>query len=299
MKIVVSGGTGLIGGALIDRLVKAGHSIVILTRSPQKATHPSDNVTFASWSQVESAISGSGAVVNLAGESIAGRRWTVELKKSILSSRVDATSAIVKAINRMSPEHRPKVFVSASAVGFYGDSGDRILTENSPAGGDFLAGVCRMWEAEARGIDKSVRLVIPRIGIVLHPSGGALQKMLLPFKLGIGGPLGSGDQYFPWIHLDDMVTILMECIENESFEGPINAVAPKVVTMNEFSHVLAKILHRPSLFKVPSFALNLALGESAAAVTGSQRVLPEKLDQLSYNWRFAHLDEALRDLLKA
>jgi uncharacterized protein (TIGR01777 family) len=299
MKVVVSGGTGMIGGTLVDRLVKAGHSIVILTRSPQQATHPSDNVTFASWSQVESAISGSGAVVNLAGESIAGRRWTVELKKSILSSRVDATSAIVKAINRMSPEHRPKVFVSASAVGFYGDSGDRILTENSPAGGDFLAGVCRMWEAEARGIDKSVRLVIPRIGIVLHPSGGALQKMLLPFKLGIGGPLGSGDQYFPWIHLDDMVTILMECIENESFEGPINAVAPKVVTMNEFSHVLAKILHRPSLFKVPSFALNLALGESAAAVTGSQRVLPEKLDQLSYNWRFAHLDEALRDLLKA
>lgn len=299
MKIVVSGGTGMIGGALVDRLVKAGHSIVILTRSPQQATHPSDNVTFASWSQVESAISGSGAVVNLAGESIAGRRWTVELKKSILSSRVDATSAIVKAINRMSPEQRPKVFVSASAVGFYGDSGDRILTENSPAGGDFLAGVCRMWEAEARGIDKSVRLVIPRIGIVLHPSGGALQKMLLPFKLGIGGPLGSGDQYFPWIHLDDMVSILIECIENESFKGPINAVAPNAVTMNEFSHVLAKTLHRPSLFKVPSFALNLALGESAAAVTGSQRVLPEKLDQFNYNWHFAQLNEALRDLLKA
>lgn len=298
MKIVVSGGTGMIGGALIDKLVEGGHTIVVLTRSPQRASHTSSKVSFASWDDVAKAISGAGAVVNLAGESIAGRRWTVELKKRILSSRVDATSAIVKAFNAMPADLRPKVLVSASAVGYYGDAGDRVLTENSPAGGDFLAGVCRMWEAEARGLDKSVRLVIPRIGIVLHPSGGALQKMLLPFKLGLGGPLGSGDQYFPWIHLDDMVNVLLESIENESFEGPINAVAPNVVTMTDFARVLAKTLHRPSLFNVPAFALNLAFGESAAAVLGSQRVIPEKLDQLKYSWHFVSLEEALKDLLQ-
>jgi uncharacterized protein len=299
MKIVVSGGTGMIGGALIDRLVERDFTVVVLTRSPQKASHSSPKVSFASWAEVGNAISGSDAVVNLAGESIAGRRWTIELKKRILASRVDATSAIVKTINAMPASERPKVLVSASAVGFYGDCADRVLTENSPAGGDFLAGVCRMWEAEAHGLDKSVRLVIPRIGVVLHPSGGALQKMLLPFKLGIGGPLGSGDQYFPWIHLDDMVNILLTSIENESYEGPINAVAPNGVTMTEFAQVLAKTLHRPSLFKVPTFALNLAFGESAAAVTGSQRVIPEKLNHQEFPWRFARLEDALRDLLKS
>lgn len=298
MKIVVSGGTGMIGGALIDKLVEGGHTIVVLTRSPLKSSHFSPLVSFASWNDVAKVISGAGAVVNLAGESIAGRRWTIDIKKRILSSRVDATSTIVKAINAMSADLRPKVLVSASAVGYYGDAGDRVLTENSPAGGDFLAGVCRMWEAEARGLDKSVRLVIPRIGIVLHPSGGALQKMLLPFKFGVGGPLGSGDQYFPWIHLDDMVNILLESIENESLEGPINAVAPNVVTMTDFARVLAKTLHRPSVFKVPAFALNLAFGESAAAVLGSQRVIPEKLDQLKYSWHFVSLEEALKDLLQ-
>jgi len=299
MKIVVSGGTGMIGGALIDKLVALGHHIVVLTRSPQNASHASPQVSFAAWTEVTKAVTGADAVVNLAGESIAGRRWTVELKKRILSSRVEATSAIVKAINTTTIEERPKVLVSASAVGYYGNAADRILTESSPAGGDFLAGVCRMWEAEAHGLDKSVRLVIPRIGVVLHPSGGALQKMLLPFKLGVGGPLGSGDQYFPWIHLDDMVNILLEAIQNESMQGPVNATAPNVVTMNEFAHVLAKTLHRPSIFKVPTFALNLAFGESAAAVTGSQRVVPEKLNQAQYPWRFARLDEALKDLLKA
>jgi uncharacterized protein len=298
MKVVISGGTGFIGTALTKELVRKGYQVVILTRHPSKSTTKDASVSFSSWDDINEAVAGAIAVINLAGESLAGRRWTEDLKKKIVTSRVETTSAVVKALNATPVDLRPKVFISASAVGYYGDSGDVVLTEDAPAGSDFLAGVCRLWESHAHAAPKDVRVVIPRIGVVLHPDGGALEKMLLPFKLGIGGPLGTGNQYFPWIHLDDMVTIFVTSIENERISGAINASAPNIVTMSQFATALGKVLSRPTLFKVPSFVLNLALGESAVVVTASQRMVPAKLQSLGFNWKFDNVDAALRDLLR-
>jgi len=298
MKVVVSGGTGFIGSALTKALVSKGYQVVILTRNPSKSQGKGSSISYAAWSDINEAVSGSLGVINLAGESIAGRRWTEELKKKIITSRVESTSAIVKAINATPAELRPKVFVSASAVGYYGDSGDTILTEDSPAGSDFLADVCRLWESHAHAAPKDVRVVTPRIGVVLHPDGGALEKMILPFKLGIGGPLGTGNQYFPWIHLDDMVNIFVESIENDHISGAVNASAPHSVTMSQFASALGKVLSRPTLFKVPGFALSLALGESAVVVTASQRMVPVKLESLGFGWKFRNVEDALRDLLR-
>lgn len=297
MKVVVSGGTGFLGTALTKALVDKGYSVAILTRNPNKADSGLKDVTYVHWDDARKAIDGSLAVVNLAGESLGGRRWTDSLKKKIISSRVETTSAVVKAIIDTPEERRPKVLVSASAVGYYGDSGDKILTESTPVGDDFLAGVCRLWESHAHAAPKGVRVVTPRIGVVLHPDGGALEKMLLPFKLGLGGPLGSGNQYFPWIHLDDMIRIFIESIENEGIEGAVNASSPNIVTMSEFASALGSVLSRPTLFKVPEFALNLALGESSIVVTASQRMVPEKLQKLGFEWKFPNVDGALRDLL--
>jgi uncharacterized protein len=298
MKVVISGGTGFIGSALTKSLVDKGYQVVILTRDPSKSSSKSSSVSYAAWADINEAVAGSTAVINLAGESLAGRRWTETLKKKIVSSRVETTSAIVKAINAAPVEQRPKVFVSASAVGYYGDSGDTVLTEDSPAGNDFLAGVCRLWESHANAAPKGVRVVTPRIGVVLHPDGGALEKMLLPFKLGLGGPLGSGDQYFPWIHLDDMVRIFIEGVENENLSGPVNASAPNIVTMSQFASALGKVLSRPTLFKVPGFALNLALGESSSVVTASMNMVPAKLQGVGFTWKFDQVEDALKDLLR-
>jgi uncharacterized protein (TIGR01777 family) len=297
MKVVVSGGTGFLGSALTKALVKKGYQVVVLTRDPSKTSEHGTSVTFVSWTDINEAVVNATAVINLAGEPLGGRRWTDSLKKKIISSRVEATSAIVKAINAAPIEQRPKVFVSASAVGFYGDSGDTVLTEESPAGDDFLAGVCRLWESHAHAAPKGVRVVTPRIGVVLHPDGGALEKMLLPFKLGIGGPLGTGNQYFPWIHLDDMVSIFIESIENESLIGPVNASAPNIVTMSQFASALGRVLSRPTLFKVPGFALSLALGESAIVVTASQRMKPAKLISNGFTWEYDSIENALKNLL--
>lgn len=298
MKVVVSGGTGFIGSALTKALVAKGYHVVVLTRNASKSPNKSSSVSYASWSDINDAVSGSIAVVNLAGESIAGRRWTEELKKKIVTSRVATTSAVVSAIHAAPAELRPMVFVSASAVGYYGDSSDAVLTEDTPAGSDFLSDVCRLWESHAHAVPKGVRVVTPRIGVVLHPDGGALEKMLLPFKLGIGGPLGTGNQYFPWIHLDDMVRIFIESIENEHISGAVNASAPNIVTMSQFASALGKVLSRPTVFKVPGFALSLALGESAVVVTASQRMVPAKLQALGFDYKFSYVEDALRDLLR-
>lgn len=297
MKVVVSGGSGFLGTALTNALVAKGYSVVILTRNPQKGSPIQNDVSYIHWDDAHKAVDGSLAVVNLAGESLAGRRWTESLKKKIISSRVETTSAVVKAITDTPADRRPKVLVSASAVGYYGDSGDKILTESTPAGDDFLAGVCRLWESHAHAAPKGVRVVTPRIGVVLHPDGGALERMLLPFKLGLGGPLGSGNQYFPWIHLEDMIRIFIESIENETIEGAVNSSAPNIVTMSEFASAMGKALSRPTLFKVPEFALYLALGESSIVVTASQRMVPEKLLKAGFEWKFQYVDDALRDLL--
>lgn len=297
MKVVVTGGTGFLGSALTTALVEKGYTVAILTRNPQKGNAEVPDVSYVHWNDILKAIDGSVAVVNLAGESLGGRRWTESLKKRIISSRVETTSAVVKAIAETPSERRPRVLVSASAVGYYGDSGDSILTESTPAGTDFLAGVCRLWESHAHAAPKGVRVVTPRIGVVLHPDGGALEKMLLPFKLGLGGPLGNGKQYFPWIHLDDMVRIFIEAIENETLEGAVNASSPNIVTMSAFAEALGKVLSRPTLFKVPAFALSLALGESSIVVTASQRMVPDKLLHSGFKWKFPEVEGALQDLL--
>ncbi len=298
MKVVISGGTGFIGTALTKALVAKGYEVVILTRDTSQTSPFGDSVSYSAWANINDAILGAKAVVNLAGESLAGRRWTESLKKKIVSSRVDTTSAIVSALNACPSAQRPSVLVSASAVGYYGDSGDTILTEESPAGSDFLADVSRYWESHANAAPKGVRVVTPRIGVVLHPDGGALEKMILPFKLGLGGPLGTGNQYFPWIHLDDMVRIFIESIENEGLSGAVNASAPNIVTMSQFTSALGKVLSRPTLFKVPEFALNLALGESSSVVTASMRMIPAKLQSIGFEWKFNTIDESLRDLLR-
>lgn len=297
MKITISGGTGFIGSALSDMLLAGGHEITVLTRNPDKASKQSPSIRFISWDDIDAAVSGSDAIVNLVGESLFGQRWSDETKKRIISSRIDTTSALVNAMAKASPTDRPQVFVSASAVGFYGDREDQIVTEETPVGDDFLAEVCAMWEAASQKAPAGVRVVNPRIGIVLHPDGGALEKMLTPFKLFIGGPLGDGKQYFPWIHRQDLLRILVECIQNDTLSGPVNTTSPKVVTMSEFSDALGDVLHRPTLFKVPEFALSILLGEASQAITSGQRIEPKVLKKAGFKWDYPDVKSALADLL--
>lgn len=297
MKMVVTGGTGFIGKALVEALVAEAHEVVVISRSPRKMDTPGASVTVQGWEDLPSALAGAHAVVNLAGESVASGRWTPQVKQRILQSRLDATQRLLTAMEALSPDQRPKVFVSASAVGYYGDGGDRVLTEQDGPGEDFLARVCVAWEQLSQRAPAGVRVVNPRIGIVLHPSGGALAKMKLPFSLGLGGSLGQGGQYMPWIHLHDMIRILQACIQDDRFEGALNAVAPTPVTMATFAATLARVLHRPAFFGVPQWALSLAMGEAASVLTGSQRVMPNRLLALGFTFEHTELESALKHLL--
>jgi len=297
MKIVVTGGTGFIGKALVNALLEEGHHLVVISRNPRKRELQTGGVVMLGWEDLRDAVSGAYAVVNLAGESVASGRWTPQVKERILHSRLEATQRLIKAMEVTTPSERPKVFVSASAVGYYGDGGHRILTEKENAGSGFLAKVCIEWEQLSQRAPAGIRVVNPRIGVVLHPSGGALQKMKLPFSLGLGGSLGQGGQYMPWIHLSDMIRILKACIQDERFEGAINAVAPNPVTMDTFAATLARVLHRPAVLGVPQWALSLALGEAASVLTGSQRVIPERLNVLGFTFEYAELEPALKHLM--
>lgn len=299
MKIAVSGGTGFIGRPLVAHLQKAGHHVLVLTRDVAAATKKDPSVTYVSWDEVDDAVHGSDALINLAGENLFGKRWTTEVKKSILESRVDATVSLVQSMQRAEEGRRPSVFLSTSAVGYYGDADNRLLTEESPPGDDFLAYVCVRWEEEAQKAPADVRVVNPRMGIVLHPEGGALEQMLLPFKLFVGGAIGSGDQYFPWIVRRDVVLIFEFLLKNTAIRGPVNIVAPESATMSEFARALGTALSRPSLFKVPEFALSFALGgEAASAVTASQRAVPNVLQEAGFEWEFPKLQEALNALFR-
>ncbi len=294
MKIVITGGTGFVGRPLVDSLVKAGHQVSVLTRDTSAAASQMPGVTFADWTDVDTVVHGSDAVVHLAGENLFGKRWTPEMKRKIIDSRVKTTAQLVESMRRADPERRPSVFVSASAVGYYGDSGNRLLTEDRPPADDFLAEVCVRWEAEAQKAPAGIRVVNPRLGIVLHPDGGALKQMLLPFRLFVGGSLGSGDQYFPWIDRKDLVRVLEFLLHNEALHGPVNAVAPNPVTMSEFAKTLGRVMGRPSFFKVPEFALSLALGEAASSVVASLRVVPKVLQDAGFQWKYPPLEDALK-----
>lgn len=312
MKILVAGSTGLVGTALVKALASDGHTVFRLMRPQSKTTSDSKNGPrvrlVASYSfdmawnpeagELGGAAVGPDAVVNLAGASIAGGRWTDKRKHLLRTSRIATTRALVHALAKMNA--RPRVLVSASAIGFYGDRGDEVLTEESKPGTDFLASLAREWEAEALKAEAlGVRVVLARFGIILARHGGALAKMLLPFKLGAGGRLGSGKQWMSWITLEDVVGIIRFAIENNAVRGAVNVVALQPAQNSEFTKALAKALHRPALFPAPVFALRLALGEMAdALLLSSQRVVPQVLEKLSYRFLHSDLSSALNAVLQ-
>lgn len=298
MNILITGGTGFIGSELRDMLLQKGHYLTIITRSPKAyEDEKAKNQQFISWEDdLRAAMEKADAVINLAGASIFGQRWTEEVKRKILDSRVKSTRKLVQAAGDV--ENPPEIMISASAVGYYGDRDDDILTEDEPAGNGFLSKVCKEWESAAREVEEyGVRLAIPRIGIVLETGGGAMQQMLTPFKMGVGGPIGSGDQYFPWIHMYDLCRGLIYPLENEVIKGAYNLSAPNPVTMEEFADKLGEVLNRPSFFRVPEFALNLVLGEAAEPILDSLRVQPKKLQQAGFEFKFQYLKEALAEIL--
>jgi uncharacterized protein (TIGR01777 family) len=300
MKLVLAGGSGFIGRALCNRLIEQGHSLTLLTRSRSPAPLLPGQ-TWATWNP-ESAgdwqqtLDAADGVINLAGEPIAGKRWTAAQKREIRSSRINTTRALVTAIGKA--EIKPKFLLNASAIGYYGARGDEVLTEESVPGNDFLSSVCAAWEQEAeQAAPYGLRVIRLRTGIVLGNGGGALTKMVLPFKLFVGGPLGSGTQWMPWIHLEDEIGLIQFLIENRHARGAVNATAPYPVTMREFCKTLGGVLRRPSWAPVPAFALRVLLGEMAEILLAGQRVIPAKAQSLGYQFKYPTLLEALRALL--
>jgi len=294
-RILVSGVSGPIGAALVPSLASGGAQIVRLVRG---AARSADQVSWNPLAAVPAAdVSGFDAVIHLAGESVVGR-WTEAKKKAIRESRVLGTQNLAGALAQAST--KPHVLVCASAIGFYGDSGDEILDEGSPGGQGFLPDVCRDWEQASRiAADAGIRTVNIRIGLVLSPKGGALEKMLTPFKLGLGGRIGSGQQWWSWIHVDDIVAAIHHALATMSLSGAVNLVAPNPVRNAEFTRTLASVLGRPAFFPVPEFALRAAFGGMAAQemLLASQRVEPGRLATNGYSFRFRELRAALEDLL--
>jgi uncharacterized protein (TIGR01777 family) len=304
MRFVIAGGTGFLGTALASQLVGDGHHVVVLTRqSSNPNAQPRPGLTYAAWTPDglsgawARALEGADVVINLAGESIAAKRWSAAQKERIRQSRLLATHSLTTAIRGAAKA--PAVFVSGSAVGYYGDRGDETLTEASTPGNDFLADVCKEWEAGAGDIAHITRLVLIRTGIVLDRRGGALPKMLPPFLMFAGGPIGSGRQYMPWIHKQDWVRLVAWTLQHEGARGPINATAPNPVRNAEFSKALGRALKRPSFMPAPGFALRIALGEMAdALLLGGQRALPARATDLGFTFRFPDLNDALGDIFR-
>lgn len=298
MRIVVSGGTGFIGSALVQALTARGDEVIVLTRRASKKPEQG-GVELVHWSPEERGewqrtIDGADAVVHLAGASIAEGRWTEQRKAVLVSSRVRSTELVADAIAKAAS--KPRVFVSGSAVGFYGTAtGDRVLEESSPPGDDFLARLVRDWEAAAAGA--GVRTVLPRLGVVLGRDGGAFARLLPMFRAFLGGPVGSGEQYMPWIHLRDVVRAIEHAIAHDRLEGPVNVTAPDPVTMNVFAATLGKVLGRPAALRVPAFAVKLAMGEAASVVLTGQRAVPTKLVESGFAFVFPELASALADLV--
>jgi uncharacterized protein (TIGR01777 family) len=293
-RIVIAGGTGLLGTALAEALRRDGHSVVVLTRQPKR----DQEVRWSPGSRDEawtSVVDGAEAVINLAGVSIGGRRWTPARKAAILDSRTAATGALARAIT--AAQQPPRVFISSSAVGFYGARGDEPVTESSTAGSDYLGQVGQLWEAAASGASRHSRLVLVRSGVVLTREGGALPQLALPFKLFAGGPAGSGRQFLSWIHLHDWVEMVKWTLSQQMVAGPLNATAPNPVTNEEFARTLGRVLHRPSWLRAPAFALRIAVGEMAdALVLGGQRVLPQVALERGFVFRYPTLESALREI---
>lgn len=303
MRVAVTGATGFIGKYLIEALLKEGITPVVLSRSIQSAQKTlGTGIETHQWNPEkelapEKVLESVDAVIHLAGEGIANKRWNEKQKKKILDSRVLGTRNLVSALNSLKG-NKPKTLISASAIGFYGNRGSDTLTEKSLPGNGFLSDVCLAWEEEAKKVNPSIRLVTPRIGIVLGREGGALAKLFPLFKLGGGGPVGSGNQYMSWIHVRDVAGLLVFALKKESIHGPMNTVAPNPVTNAEFSKALGKAVHRPAFMPAPAFAIKLAMGELSALVLHSQKVIPEVATSSGYTFQFADIKTALDDLAK-
>ncbi len=288
MRVLVTGGTGFIGAALCHALTGAGHAVTVVTRDPAHIA-----AAAIGWERVSAAVRETDALVNLAGEPLGSRRWSVRQKELIRQSRVLATRTLVDAIAGAEP--RPRVLVNASAVGYYGPRDDEPLDESAGPGAGFLADVCRAWEQEAlRAEDLGLRVVRLRLGVVLAADGGALARMLPPFRAFVGGPIGSGRQWMSWIHRDDVTGIVVDALANDGYHGPVNATAPQPVTNRDFAKLLGRTLARPAWLPTPAFALRLALGEMAELLLSGQRVLPGIAERLAYQWRYPELSGALR-----
>ena len=291
MRIVIAGGTGLLGTALVRELTRDGVTVTVLTRRPRQPQQVRWDPYGSAASEWAHALDGADAVVNLVGASI-NKRWTTAYKRELWDSRVRATRTLVAAIK--SVRRVPPVFVSGSAVGIYGDRGDEPVTEQTPPGSDFLGSLAAQWENEALAARPAARVVVVRSGIVLDRDAGALPRMALPFRFFAGGRLGSGRQYISWIHRDDWTGIVRWALANETVTGPVNATAPNPVTNLEFAQTLGRVLRRPAIVPAPAFALRLALGEMADVVLGGQRVLPAKAQSLAFAFKYPLLDGALR-----
>jgi len=301
VRVIITGGSGLIGRALAAQLAHDGHEVIVLSRAPERITPLPLAVRATQWDARtangwEDLADGADAIVNLAGENLAAGRWTAERKRRIRESRINAGHAVVQAVE--AARQKPRVVVQASAVGYYGPRGDEEVTEEASAGDDFLAQVCMAWEESTRPVEAmGVRRVIIRTGVVLSAAGGALPRMVLPFKLFVGGPLGNGRQWFPWIHITDQVSAIRFLIEQEGARGPFNLTAPHPLTNGEFCRILGRVLRRPAIMPTPAFALRLLFGEMATVLLDGQRAVPKRLLDMGFSFRFPEAEAALRDLL--
>jgi uncharacterized protein (TIGR01777 family) len=300
MRVTVTGATGRIGGTLVGALQARGDEVTVLSRHPERARESLGAVEAVAWDPgaapaPAAALAGRDAVVHLAGEDVA-QRWSEDAKRRIRASREVGTRHLVEGLAAADP--RPRALVCASAVGWYGARGDEELAEDEPAGPDFLAGVVVAWEREAdRAAELGLRVVKVRTGVVLERDGGALSKMLPAFRLGVGGPVAGGEQYMPWIHLDDIVGIYLAAIDGEDWSGPVNASAPEPVTNKAFTRALGRALHRPTLLPVPALGIKLLYGDMAEMVVNGQRAVPRRALELGYRFQHPDLDEALRSAL--
>ncbi|HBZ15946.1 MAG TPA: TIGR01777 family protein [Pantoea sp.] len=296
MHLLITGGTGLVGRHLIPRLLQIGHQVSVVTRDVAAAREKLDP-RVALWSGInqQSDLNGIDGVINLAGEPIADKRWTEQQKQRLCESRWQITEQLVSLINASS--NPPQFLISGSATGFYGDTGDLVLTEEDPGHNEFTHALCARWEQLALAAQSGrTRVCLLRTGVVLAKEGGALAKMKLPFKLGVGGPIGSGKQYLPWIHIDDLVNAMLWLIDHPELRGPFNMVAPYAVRNEQFAATLGHVMHRPAFMRTPASAIKLMMGESSVLVLGGQHVLPKRLEESGFGFRWYDLEQALQDV---
>lgn len=302
MRVLITGGSGLIGRALSANLVRDGNEVIVLSRQPERVIGLPENVRAEKWDGRtaegwHSLADGADAIVNLAGEDISSKHWSAERKRAIRQSRLNASQAVVQAVKTAT--NKPAVVIQASGIGYYGPGEDEEVTEETPPGHDFLAQLATAWEAFSASQESlGVRRAVIRTGVVLSVEGGALPRMLLPFRFFVGGRLGSGHQWFPWIHIADEVGAIRFLIENKTACGPFNLTAPVPLNNADFSRLLGRQLRRPALIPTPAFALRLAFGEMSTILLDGQRAIPKRLLQLGYTFRFPEAGPALKDLLE-